>query len=317
MHCIRELMLGFLASFAHAIEVDIHGFASPHGVEGSPNGREQYAQTLGVLLLRVCDVPKQLPDTLMHGMLRQRLKLKELDEELDERKTSPLGFLRGIVLVAVSRGLSTFQILGDVLHSGLLRVPVTLEVLLTTIEKVFAEELAASDWLAIGVGDSIVLSVCAELIHHLPAQPRVHLQPRRLANRLLDHELDNLNDRPAITLSLGLVRPTDDDLVRDTLELVDSKLVEQRFDSALDTGPRHGLGFFKTSELGWVTSWCRVNSAFLSVVDFRETTSDTKLATACNGPFLGLITREGRLGVHSERLQSQLLRTYVVRGYGT
>ena len=104
--------------------------------------------------------------------------------------------------------------------------PSALEILLTSVEKVLTEEETIRDRLSLSVADSVVLDIRADLLHHLPAQTRIHLTPRSPVRRFFEDETNDLNERSAILLVLNLVRPRDD-LVRNGFELLYRELVEQ------------------------------------------------------------------------------------------
>lgn len=154
--------------------------------------------------------------------LREHLHLEELADEHGEAKTLTLCAQRSIPM-------ST----GPLHGSGLLGDPFVLEAPLTAVEKVLVEELTAGDGLTIGVLDPVVVHVQANLLYHLPAQTSVHLEPRRLVHRLLEDEMDDLDEHPAVLLLLRPIRPRDD-LARNAVESFHSELVEERLDIPVD-----------------------------------------------------------------------------------
>jgi len=90
------------------------------------------------------------------------------------------------------------------------RNPSKLDNPLATIEEIFQEKLATSNWLALVVPNPVILNLRTNTLHHLHAQPSIHPGPCSLICRFLKHEFDNLDECPTILLVLRFVRPFDD-----------------------------------------------------------------------------------------------------------
>ena len=90
----------------------------------------------------------------------------------------------------------------------------------------------------------LVMNVCINLLHHLPAQAGIHLRPRGFIKSLLNDETNNLDKRPSVRLILGSVYPLND-LIRDGIKVLHGRLVEQSFDLAVHNFWSIGIGIGK------------------------------------------------------------------------
>ena len=164
------------------------------------DGHQQSTQTLDFLPLGVVDVAKEFLDTFVHDTLRQHLQLVQFDQT----ESLSLGLLCGIVFVRVELdpagcfcSLLDSGILGGFRGSSrnntILRSPTALEVLLTAVQEILSEKLAAGDELSLRVPDTVVLDVGTGRLH-LPAKSRVHFRPRSLVGRLLEDEPDDVDE---------------------------------------------------------------------------------------------------------------------------
>jgi hypothetical protein len=118
-----------------------HSRALLRGIQTGTNSTQQVAQRLDLGLLGHTLEIKQALGTLVHDTLRQHAKLVKLTNELDETKTTTLGSGGNVVLIGQHSNL-----IGDTLGLGWeVDLPTTLELLLTAVEQVLAEQRATSN----------------------------------------------------------------------------------------------------------------------------------------------------------------------------
>jgi hypothetical protein len=207
--------LRVLGQLAHTIKVHVHVRARTPRVEKLADGSEQHAQALD-LLLGALHVGEELLDALVHDTLGEYLKLEELADKLNETETLTLRPLGCVVFIEVELDL-LIAFLVEIVRadsgifgrlrsgggsSGLLGGPSTLEVLLTTIQEVLAEELTTSDRLALVVLDALVPNLGRDMLHHLPAQTSIQFRMKSIVHCRLEKSFDNHDERTTIRLGL-------------------------------------------------------------------------------------------------------------------
>ena len=158
----------------------------------------------------------------MHDANGKHTKLVELTDELDKTKTLSLGGGGNVVLVGHELDLSllAFRLIGQV------GFPTTLELLLTAVEQVLAEQSATDNRVASLVLDSFVADLEAHGGQHLVAELGVHTSPVGLVTSLLEGKLDDLAQGAAVSLILRLSSDLKN-LLGDLVELLGRHLVER------------------------------------------------------------------------------------------
>jgi hypothetical protein len=111
------------------------------GIQTGANSTQQVAQRLNLGFLGHALKVEQTLGTLVHDTLRQHAKLVQLTNELDETKTTTLRSSGNVVLIGKHSNL-----VGDTFGLGReVDLPATLELLLTAVEQVLAEQRTTSN----------------------------------------------------------------------------------------------------------------------------------------------------------------------------
>ena len=208
-----------------ALEVSVEeGLALLAALEHSGSDRaKQSGQVLNSRLIGVALEVEQTLNTLVHNTNGKHTKLVKLADELDETETASLCGSGDVVLVRHELNLGGLIALGLIGQVGL---PTALELLLTAVEQVLAEESTTDDGVTVPVLDGLITNLETHGGQHLVTELGVHTSPVSFVTSLLEGKLNNLAESATVGLVLGLGSDLEN-LVGNSVELLGCHLVER------------------------------------------------------------------------------------------